>query len=120
MRFEAKHNLSKWRAGVVGCFKDFCKIAASRHQLSHCSRWSQHEQGSLQLDFGEADDGCSVADVDNFPALLNEVPGLQPTHGVFLAQKITHLRTTYGPNTVVVLDVESDPPMFGRFGDIWE
>ena len=31
MRFEAKHNLSKRLAGVVGCFKDFCKTAASRH-----------------------------------------------------------------------------------------
>ena len=113
MRFEAKHNLSKRLAGVVGCFRDFCKTAASRHQLSHCSRWSQHEQGSLRLEIGEAIQ-CSVADVDHYPALLNDVPGLRQTDDVFLAQKITHLGTTYGPNTIVVLHMENDLPTFGQ------
>lgn len=74
MRFEAKHYITKRLAGVAGCFKDFCMTAASRHQVTHCSKWSEHGQRSHKLEVKEACP-CLVADLDNFPALLNESSG---------------------------------------------
>ena len=112
MRFEAKHNLTKMLASVVCCFKDICLTAASRHQISHCCRWSQHGDDN-GFDAGEAV-SCSVTDVENYPGLLNQVPGLLPNDEVYLTQIITYLGTVYRAGTIVVVDISDEIPRFGQ------
>ncbi|XP_030855542.1 uncharacterized protein LOC115929735 isoform X1 [Strongylocentrotus purpuratus] len=116
MRFEAKHSCSKRLAGVVGCFKDFCLTAAARHQVSHCSAWSQQGQGNPTAEVEDVV-ACSVAEIAYFPALVDELPGLRRTDDAFLAQRITHLGTTYRCSSVVVLDIGTELPTFGQISN---
>ena len=111
MRFEAKHNMTKRMANVVCCFKDICLTAASRHQISHCCRWSQHDRGGFET--GEVI-SYSVKDVENYPALLNKVPGLLPEDDVFVTQKVTYHGTDYRTGTIVAVTMANEMPHFGQ------
>ena len=90
MRFEAKHNFTKKLASVINCFKDVCLTAASRHQINACCKWQQRSLGSFELEASETEN-YRVSNLENYPALLEQVPGLLPEDDVFMTKKMSCL-----------------------------
>ena len=113
MRFEAKHNFTKKLASVINCFKDVCLTAASRHQINACCKWQQRSLGSFELEASETEN-YRVSNLENYPALLEQVPGLLPEDDVFMTKKITYWGTVYKAGTTVVVGMNDELPQFGQ------